>query len=235
MKKTLLILIIIEIVIVIIFLRFACVFFINERFLINYRKEKYNINSIKILAFANFSESYIYHYNQGNLFYKNGKYKEAINEYYKALEKYIPKGKECSIRINLALAKIATIEDINSEEDRQKNIDTLLSARNVLCEKGCANSNDNNGHSEEAEKLKQDIDKLLEKLQNPDKNEEEKEENKQQQEEEKKEKKDENDKKKEELKKRQKEAIQERQKEIEEDENLWKNTGVDSYYDGKKW
>ena len=45
-----------------------------------------------------------------------------------------------------------------------------------MCEKGCANEYDNNGHSEEAERLKKDIENKEKELQNSEESESENEE-----------------------------------------------------------
>ncbi|MBQ9233758.1 MAG: tetratricopeptide repeat protein, partial [Lachnospiraceae bacterium] len=116
------------------------------------------------LTFANVYQSYIAHYNRGNIFYNQKNYDEAIKEYNKALDCHIPEKKECSVRINLALSIIGKIP---SEYDSPDNIDstlaTLREAREVLLPDDCAND-EGTGHSKEAEKLKKEIDDLIEEL-----------------------------------------------------------------------
>lgn len=105
---------------------------------------------------------YVVHYNKGNNLYNNGDYVGAIREYEKALECFPPKYKECSIRINLALSMLKRIENDDSKENKLK---ILKEAREIICEDGCANKEDDNGHSKEAERLKKDIEREIDKLQ----------------------------------------------------------------------
>ncbi|MCI8546214.1 MAG: hypothetical protein HFJ44_03165 [Clostridia bacterium] len=229
------ILTIIEIILLLILIKLFLTFLLNGIFIAKYNKEKYDINDLKVLSLINFPESYIYHYNQGNVLYQNGKYDEAIEEYYKSLEKHPPEKKECAIRINLTLAKLKTLKS-ETEENKKKNIEILKQARKILCENGCANEEDSNGHSKKAQELKEDIDKKLKQL------EEDKEENssdeKNKEEQEKEEKSKENNKTKEaeeKLMKIQEQTIGERQKELEDNEMLWSDDYSYIYYDGKTW
>ena len=88
--------------------------------------------------------------------YQKGEYEEAIENYKIALEQKSPhEDEECYIRINLALAIIATLnEDYDSAENIQQSIDTLTEARQHLVEEDCA-TEEGDGHNETAEKLKQ--------------------------------------------------------------------------------
>lgn len=231
------ILTIIEIILLLILIKLFLTFVLNEMFIVKYNKEKYDTNDLKILSLMNFPQSYIYHYNQGNVLYQNGKYNEAIEEYYKSLEKHPPEKKECSIRINLALAKLKTLKK-ETEENKKKNIEILKQARKILCENGCANENDSNGHNEKAQELKEDIDKKLKQLEadQEENSSDEKNENKNEQEKEEKTK--ENNKTKEaeeKLMKIQEQTIGERQKELEDNERLWSDDYSYIYYDGKTW
>ena len=83
-----------------------------------------------------------------------------------ALEAHPGEKKECDIRVNLALAMLKKInfDHLDTEKDKENAIRTLQAARNVLCEKGCADPYGTDGHDPEAEQLKQDIDKMLEEL-----------------------------------------------------------------------
>lgn len=229
------ILTIIEIILLLILIKLFLTFLLNGIFITKYNKEKYDINDLKILSLINFPESYIFHYNQGNVFYQNGKYDEAIEEYYTSLEKNPPEKKECSIRINLALAKLKTLKS-ETEENKKKNIEILKQARKILCENGCANENDSNGHNEKAQELKDDIDKKLKQLEANQEENDSDEEDKKQDEKEKNSKENNKTKKAEEqLKKIQEESLEERQKELEINKRLFNFDYTHIYYDGKTW
>ena len=117
--------------------------------------------SADALTFANFYQSYIAHYNRGNIYYNQHNFDEAIKEYNKALECHVPDKKECSIRINLALSIIGKIpSDYDTPDNIDATIATLKEARAVLLPDGCADD-EGTGHSREAEKLKQEIDDLI--------------------------------------------------------------------------
>lgn len=138
---------------------------------------KYNTGDYSVqtdaLALGGYFEPYIEPYNKGNIYYQNKNYTQAIDEYYKALECRPPKEKECSIRINIALAMIYNLgEDYSSPENIDNSIQVLEEAKAVLLEEGCATEN-GDGHSETAEKLKEEIEKMIESLQqqNPSTNE----------------------------------------------------------------
>lgn len=240
MKKR--ILTIFEVLLLLILIKLIATFIINEIFIKKYDNSEFDINNLKILSFANFPESYIVHYNRGNIYYQRGQFKEAIEEYNKALEKHPPQRKECSIRINLALATLQSLSGSdNSEENRNRNIEILKSARGILCEKNCAGEKDNNGHSEEAEKLKADIDRMLKKLENEQQSGEEGEETEEGEEQAKNKKnnkgnKSEVEKAEEELMKMQQEALKEREEKITSFETRYAENSTDAlFYKGKRW
>lgn len=235
--------IIIYSLIILIWLKIIVTFFINESFISDYNAEKYDMSKAKTLTSINFLESYAARYNYGNTLYKNNNFDGAIEEYKKALSLFPPKKKECAIRINLSLAmlKKMNLED-ESDKNKTENLNILKEAREVLCENGCANRNDDNGHSEEAEKLKKDIDKMINELQNKkdeksDKNEEqekeeqEKTEEQKQEEQKKKEKEKISNAKQEKLKEIQSESLKVRQEELEQ----YKYSVDYDYYGGKNW
>ena len=120
----------------------------------------------RALLFPNIPAGYVPWYNLGNIAYKKGDYDEAITDYYAALNHAIPEKKECPIRINLALAMLGQIDwqRFGQEETLASDIETLLTAREVLLEKGCAHDEDNLGHNLEAQTLKNEIDELLKSL-----------------------------------------------------------------------
>ena len=150
-----------------------------------YHQGKYSKAQAKRFITYNIPKGYIEYYNYGNILYQNGEYEEAINEYKKALKQAIPKEKECSIRINTALAICKTVQvDETSQESIKTAIDTYESAITILTEKGCANKENNGGHSPKAETLKKDIQKEIERLKslqekNKEQNDDEKEQEKQ--------------------------------------------------------
>lgn len=118
-------------------------------------------------------------------------------------------------------------EKDEGEDNKKTTLSILNSAKEVLFEHGCANRDDNNGHNEDAEKLKKEIEEkeneLLEKQetkQEDNKKEEKKEENKQNTNESEVEEK---------LKEIQKEVIKERQNKMERTEKMQNYT----YYPGK--
>lgn len=139
-------------------------YFYNEYVLDNYYAKDYSINE-NLLLTANYIEPYIVYYNNGNISYKNAMFEDAIENYESALEiNNIPEERECSIRINLALAKIALLpEDYDSEENVEDSIETLEEAREDLLAKSCAKDK-GKGHSKKAQELKGEIDDELEKL-----------------------------------------------------------------------
>ena len=146
------------IIFVVIWLKLICTYSINEIFIMQYNAKKYEENFVKKLFIGNFLEPYIAHYNYGNVLYKNNNYDKAIEEYNKALKLYPKHDRECKIRINLALAMLKKIDEKDESEDNKKTTLSILnSAKEVLFEHGCANRDDNNGHNEDAEKLKKEI------------------------------------------------------------------------------
>lgn len=156
---------IIYIIICVIFLKLFITFCINEYFIAQYNKHKYNESLTEKLFFLNIYQPYVAHYNHGNVLYNKGKYDEAIEEYRTALNLFPPEDKECSIRINLALSMLKKLHnEIQSDDEIKEDLSILNEAKNILCEKGCANENDNKGHNRQAQKLKNDIDKRIEEL-----------------------------------------------------------------------
>lgn len=101
--------IIINIISIIIILKLVGNIILNGIVIKDYRNEKYKTTTIELLTFLNFPESYVANYNYGNIMYQNKEYKNAILKYEKVLSTYIPKDKECKVRINYALAICKTV------------------------------------------------------------------------------------------------------------------------------
>ena len=140
----------------------------NAKFIEATQSGDYEAEKEERLTRLNFPEGYVPYYNLGNMYYKDEKYDEAIASYKKALNQWVPKKKECSIRVNLALAMIKKIdfESLKSSKDVDAAIMQLQAARNILTAKGCAEpAKDSwNGHSKKAEQLKKEIDQMIDQL-----------------------------------------------------------------------
>ena len=142
---------------------------VNRTFVKNYNSGTYDGELEEKLLFLNFPQSYIPYYNLGNTSYKNLCYTEAVGYYNEALKMHPPAVKECSIRINLALALCNTIDftDITSQDKIDMALFVLYQARDVLLENGWAVNEGDNYRDKDAQQLKEDIDKMIEKLKNP--------------------------------------------------------------------
>lgn len=139
---------------------------VNENFISKYNAGTFDRSIEEPITKVGFPEEYVAYYNCGNAAYRNGDFDQAIADYEKALEAG-PRGtKECPVRINLALSIIQKIDFDHLDTDKQKKsaINQLLAARQILTANGCADPADANGHSENAEKLKKDIDEMLKEL-----------------------------------------------------------------------
>lgn len=123
------------------------------------------------VAVTVFLQLYIFHYNRGNEFYELGQYEKAASEYESSLKLYVPKGRECDIRVNYALSMCAglNLNDIQSltADEKTEIINTLEAAIDILVEEGCANRNDDNGHDEDAQKLKNELQEIIDMLKQP--------------------------------------------------------------------
>ena len=222
-------LIVIFIVLVLVMLKLIFNIITNYIIISQYNNGQYLEKQSKLLTYINFQQRYVENYNYGNIWYKNEKYEEAIEQYKKALNYRVPKYKECKIRINYALAICKTVElneaDSKSIEDAIKKYENAI---DILTQNYCANKNDNNGHSQEAEQLKKDIKKEIERLKKLQKDNNKSQDNK----------KDENNTKNEEnntienqIKKEKEEAI----KEQREKENKFRKYNNEYNYDKKNW
>ena len=153
----------IYVLMLIVCLKLSFSYLYNEHMIHKYEQNDYSADASPLL-FCNFFQPYLAHYNMGNIHYQNEQYADAISEYQEALALHPGKKRECSVRINLALAMIQAMgEDYASAEKREDSIATLKEARNILLEDGCA-TEDGDGHSEKAEQLKREIDQMIEEL-----------------------------------------------------------------------
>ena len=212
---------------ILLFLILSFRYFKNESFISDYNKGIYKENDVESLLFLNYPQSYVAYYNLGNVYYQEKDYYAAISQYNKALEYDMPEKKECKVRINLALAILKTIDELDLKKDKNEILEILDTAENVLVEEGCAHKEDDNGHSKDAEKLQEDIEKMRKKLEEQD----DKEENEEDDDEKKKEEQQPKDEVEEKLKEIQAESIKEREKGKKQRESL----DDFSFYSGKKW
>lgn len=223
MKKAHNIHIIIYIILILFLFKLILSYIINECFISGYNKD-----FVKYLSIANVYEPYVVHYNNGNRLYKAADYSGAIEEYEKALKLHPPEKKECSIRINLALAMIKNAES-EKNPDIYDMLDVLHDAKEVLYEDGCANRDDDKGHSKKAEQLEDDIEEYEKLLKNQkDKSEDNDDDNGSEDDEQKK---SELKRKEEQIKEQQKQNGKVRQEKTE----LSKDIKDYKYYNGKQW
>ena len=202
----------------------------NEALIKDYNTGIYNENN---LSFLGFTEPYIADYNEGNIQFKKGNYDAAIEAYQTALKQHPTHDRECMIRINLALAMVTPLNpDEITESDIEDALKVLDNAREILCADGCA-AEDGNGHNQDAQTLKEEIDQFEEELKNrqsgqsddgsDDNNTEEEEEEKQ----------DESNKQdvQKQLEEIQRQSNEERSQELSKTEDL----GNYDFYDGQTW
>lgn len=102
--------------------------------------------------------------NKGNEYYKKGEYDAAIKAYQKALNRHPSHQMECMLRINLVLAMVTPIDPTEITDSQiADTIQLLEDAKEILYAHGCA-TEDGNGHNQEAQTLKEDIDRFEEEL-----------------------------------------------------------------------
>lgn len=214
-----------------VFLEFLITFLLNEVFICQYKNEDYNKTLGKSLLVLSLSERYIAHYNYGNLLYQIGYFEDAIDEYNTALESNPSEGRVCSIRINLALTIVATInEDMECGEQLEK----YAQAREVLYGDNCAYATTDTGKSETAEELELEImileaqtKQACESSSSSDDGDDEDDSDNSSEDEEK----SEEEKKSKEVEERNKDASESRQDELD----IMESYDNYSYYNGKKW
>ena len=133
----------------------------NEWVISKYEEEDYSEN-FNLLEVANVNEPYIAYYNNGNVMYRLEDYRRAIEYYEKALEYVLPEGKECPIRINLALAKLALMDpDYMAREHIDESLEIMQECLDILSEENCANDY-GYGHNNRAQRLYDEIKDLME-------------------------------------------------------------------------
>ena len=98
-------------------------------------------------------------------FYSNS----AIGYYTRALSLYPVGQKECDIRINLALSMCYSIDfdNLTTQDSLDSAQVILYKARDILLTNKWATENGAGHRDDDAQQLKEDIDRMLEQLQNP--------------------------------------------------------------------
>ena len=149
---------------------------INAEFLRSYNSGRYSPIPENLLPYLPFGENYVAPYNLGNVEYQRGNYDKAIYYYSLAYQNGPPEhpehDEECKIRVNLALSMCHTIDfdnlDYSDAEAVAEAMTTLQQARAILTEAECASEpvGSDDGHYRDADKLKHDIDRMLEQMQN---------------------------------------------------------------------
>lgn len=104
-------------------------------------------------------------YNLGCTNYTLGWYDHAELYFKEAFKETHSEKEDCMIRINLALSMVRPLTpDSITEDNFDETIAKLEEAREVLLEKGCAHDADEDGHNEQAQILKDEIDEYIEQL-----------------------------------------------------------------------
>lgn len=227
-------------VLVVAFASLATAYASNEANIRKFNNGDYQKNMFALLGFT---QLYVEHYNNGNMYYKQGDYDIAIAEYDKALSSHIPHShyndkdycNVCKVRINKALAILAGIDLADgaelSDSELSKILETLDEAKAVLTEKECA-INENSGHNDEAVQLYKEIIELEQQLKNSDGSSDDKDKKDDHKDDTKKEN-EENDSKKKEILDNQQDGSGERYKELNDLKGLYDDDF--SYYDGIRW
>ncbi len=148
---------------------------INVVFLHSYSTGHYYSIPENLLPCLPFGENYVAPYNLGNVEYHKGNYDKAIYYYTLAYQNDPPehpaRDEQCRIRVNFALSLCHTIDfdhlDLSDRQAVSEAVATLRQARAILTQDGCASEpvGSDDGHYQEADLLKHDIDRMLEKLQ----------------------------------------------------------------------
>ena len=147
-------------------------YYVNEA-----RNGKYHPEIAELLIKLGLPDEYIVWYNLGNYYFDDEEYGDAKDAYLKAIDCGIPYGKECPVKVNLALAMMSEITEdewdmfylscyLGQANATSRKVEKILKeAREVLIADGCAHEDDEDGHDEAAQKLKDEIDELLEQAQ----------------------------------------------------------------------
>lgn len=143
-------------------LKFGASLALNEALIANINNGNYSDSLVKMLYALNLEEPYIVHYNDGIRYYKLADFKNSQAKFEETLNHNPPEDRICDVRVNLSLSMLKQIkkDDLNAGSKLQK-------AKEVLYENDCARRNDDNGKSNEAEKLEHEIENLQKEQEDP--------------------------------------------------------------------
>ena len=138
----------------------------NHDYVVAYANDDYLTEKEEGLLKLNAPESYLPYYNLGNAAFQNMDYNSAIGYFTQALSLFPMGQKECDVRVNLALSMCYSIDfdKISSQESIDSALLILYRAKDILLENNWATENGEDYRDEDAQQLKEDIDKMIEKL-----------------------------------------------------------------------
>jgi hypothetical protein len=140
----------------------------NHSFVKAYEYGEYLTEKEEGLLTLNTPESYLPYYNLGNVAYEQQDYNSAIGYFTKALS-LLPFGqKECSVRINLALSMVYSIDytDLSTQDKVDTALIVLYKARDTLLENDWATADGQGHRDDDAQQLKEDIERLIDQIEN---------------------------------------------------------------------
>ena len=141
-------LLIILLILLIIAIKLISKYSINNNYIRKYKSNIYEPKIAKRLLFIHIQEKYIAHYNYGTSLYKTEDYKNAKEEFSKAL-KTVPKKRVCYVRANLALTEIKLLPENEEADVLIKKIEDI---QKILLENECATKN-HNGKDDKSQKI----------------------------------------------------------------------------------
>ena len=116
-----------------------------------------------------FPEGYVLSYDQGCAAYERKEYSEAESYFREAAQSGVSEPEDCDIRVNWALSICYQIDfdDLDTDMKKERAINRLHEASNILCENGCAVwGRQGEWHDDDAQQLEDDIEKMLSQLEN---------------------------------------------------------------------
>lgn len=200
-------------------LHLAFRYLLNEKFISDYDNGKYDGNVLDVLKIINYPESYIVYFNKGDSYYKKQEYKNAQDEFEKALKR-APEDKVCIVTNNLSLSMLQQVDFKQKGWDEK-----LIAVEDVLLKDECATI-DNDGKNKDSQELYNEIEYVL---QNGGKGSDDSDDqdDEQQQEEQEDDQDDKEEDIKDKMKEQQEEAIKERDKDL--GDNDYKNTDGNTF------